>query len=223
MAIGENTLSSTGESGVADGASRDGELSQSVAVRAEHQAARPWMPAALAAGSGAVIVSLLFLLWFGLQQKEIAGSKVVNVPFTNAPNFSLGLFDGSTFTLSDSLQTGKPVVVNFWASWCGPCADEAPLLQASALRNSDRFTFIGVNVQDVDADAQTFLRKYNISYPNGSGNAGPISVQYGMRGVPETYFIAPDGRLVRKWNTLTGADLDQFLAELQRASAVKPG
>jgi cytochrome c biogenesis protein CcmG, thiol:disulfide interchange protein DsbE len=213
MAIGENTLPTMSDASVADGADR----------AREGRPARPWLPAAMAAGSGAVVVSLLFLLWFGLQQKEIAGSKVVNVPFTNAPNFSLGLFDGSTFTLSDSLQTGKPVVVNFWASWCGPCADEAPLLQASALRNSDRFTFIGVNVQDLDSDAQTFLRKYNITYPNGSGNAGPISVQYGMRGVPETYFIAPDGRLVRKWNTLTGADLDQFLAELQRASAVKPG
>jgi cytochrome c biogenesis protein CcmG, thiol:disulfide interchange protein DsbE len=213
MAIGENTLPTMSDASVADGADR----------AREGRPARPWLPAAMAAGSGAVVVSLLFLLWFGLQQKEIAGSKVVNVPFTNAPNFSLGLFDGSTFTLSDSLQTGKPVVVNFWASWCGPCADEAPLLQASALRNSDRFTFIGVNVQDLDSDAQTFLRKYNITYPNGSGNAGPISVQYGMRGVPETYFIAPDGRLVRKWNTLTGADLDQFLAELQRASGPKPG
>jgi cytochrome c biogenesis protein CcmG/thiol:disulfide interchange protein DsbE len=213
MAIGENTLPTMSDASVADGADR----------AREGRPARPWLPAAMAAGSGAVVVSLLFLLWFGLQQKEIAGSKVVNVPFTNAPNFSLGLFDGSTFTLSDSLQTGKPVVVNFWASWCGPCADEAPLLQASAQRNGDRFTFIGVNVQDLDSDAQAFLRKYNISYPNGSGNAGPISVQYGMRGVPETYFIAPDGRLVRKWNTLTGADLDQFLAELQRASAVKPG
>ena len=59
-------------------------------------ARRPWMPAALAAVSGAVVVGLLGLLWFGLQQKEIAGSKVVNVPFTTAPEFSLGLFDGST-------------------------------------------------------------------------------------------------------------------------------
>ena len=95
-----------------------------------------------------MVVGLLFVLWFGLQQKEIAGSKVVNVPFSNAPDFSLGLFDGSTFTLSDALKTGKPVVVNFWASWCGPCADEAPLLQDAARRNADRFTFVGVNVQD---------------------------------------------------------------------------
>ncbi|MBV9175381.1 MAG: TlpA family protein disulfide reductase [Chloroflexi bacterium] len=180
---------------------------------------RAWMPAALAAVSGIVVLALLGLMWFGLQQKEIAGSKVVNVPFTRAPDFTLGLFDGSSLTLSDALKSGKPVVVNFWASWCAPCADEAPVLEEAARRNGNAFTFVGVNVQDIDSDAQVFLRKYGVTYPNGSGNAGPISVQYGMRGVPETYFIAPDGRLVRKWNTLTAADLEQFLGELQRASA----
>jgi cytochrome c biogenesis protein CcmG/thiol:disulfide interchange protein DsbE len=170
-----------------------------------------------------VVLALLGLLWFGLQQKEIAGSKVVSVPFTRAPDFTLGLFDGSTFHLQDALQTGKPVVVNFWASWCGPCADEAPALEDAARRNAGAITFVGVNVEDLDSDAQAFLRQYGISYPNGSGNAGPISIQYGMRGVPETYFIAPDGHLVRKWNTLTAADLEQFLAELQRASGAAPG
>jgi cytochrome c biogenesis protein CcmG/thiol:disulfide interchange protein DsbE len=179
---------------------------------------RAWVPAALAAASGAVVVGLLVLLWFGLQAKEVASSKVVNVPFSTAPDFSLGLFDGSSFALKGALQSGKPVVVNFWASWCGPCADEAPVLQDAARRYGDRVTFVGVDVQDVDSDAQAFLRKYGITYQNGSGNAGPISVQYGMRGVPETYFIAPDGRLIRKWNTLTAADLEQFLGELQRAS-----
>ena len=76
-------------------------------------------------------------------------------------------------------------------------------------------------MQDLDTDGQAFVRKYAITYPTGSGNAGPISVQYGMRGVPETYFIAPDGQLIRKWNTLTAADLEQFLAELQRASSTR--
>jgi cytochrome c biogenesis protein CcmG/thiol:disulfide interchange protein DsbE len=184
-------------------------------------AGRPWLPAALAAASGFVVVGFLVLLWFGLQQKDIAGSKVVRVPFENAPDFSLGLFDGSTFVLSESLRTGKPVVVNFWASWCGPCADEAPVLQDAARRNADRVTFVGVDVQDIESDAGAFMHKYGITYPNGSGNAGHISVQYGMRGVPETYFIAPTGRLVRKTNVLTAADLEQFLAELQRASTAR--
>jgi cytochrome c biogenesis protein CcmG/thiol:disulfide interchange protein DsbE len=188
-----------------------------------HASSRPWLPAALAAASGAVVVGLLVLLWFGLQEKEVASSKVVNVPFTTAPDFSLGLFDGSAFTLSSALQSGKPVVVNFWASWCGPCADEAPVLQDAARRYGNSVTFVGVDVQDLDADAQAFMLKYGITYQNGSGSAGPISVQYGMRGVPETYFIATDGHLVRKWNTLTSADLEQFLGELQRASGTRPG
>jgi cytochrome c biogenesis protein CcmG/thiol:disulfide interchange protein DsbE len=185
-----------------------------------HAASRAWLPAALAAVSGAVVVGLLILLWIGLQEKEVASSKVVNVPFSTAPDFSLGLFDGSTFNLSGELQSGKPVVVNFWASWCGPCADEAPVIQDAARRYGDKVTFVGVDVQDIDSDAQAFLNKYGITYKNGSGDAGPISVQYGMRGVPETYFIATDGHLVRKWNTLTSADLEQFLGELQRASGL---
>ncbi len=181
---------------------------------------RPWLPAALAGAAGVVVIGLLALLAFGLQQHEIEGATVVPVPFTAAPDFSLGLFDGTTLTRDGVLATGKPLVLNFWASWCGPCADEAPLLEAAAKRDGDRIEFVGVNVEDIDTDAQAFLSKYGISYPNGSGNAGPISVAYGMRGVPETYFIAPDGRLIRKWNTLTAADLDQFLTELQRASGV---
>src|SRR5690242_2083175 len=121
------------------------------------------MPAALAGIAGVVVLALLGLLWFGLQAKEVASSKGVNVPFTTAPEFSVGLFDGSTFTLSEALKGGKPVVVNFWASWCGPCADEAPLLQDAARRYSDKVSFVGIDVQDLDSDGQAFLRKYGIS------------------------------------------------------------
>jgi hypothetical protein len=103
---------------------------------------RPWLPAALAAGSGFVVVGLLVLLWWGLQQKEIAGAKVVSVPFSNAPEFSLGLFDGSTFTLSDALKSGKPVVVNFWASGAAR-APTGRRLQDAARRTDGQVTFVG--------------------------------------------------------------------------------
>src|SRR5947208_14646307 len=132
----------------------------------------------MAAFSGFLVVGLLFLLWFGLQQKEIAGSKVVNVPFTKAPDFSLSLFDGGTFKLADTLASKRPVVVNFWASWCGPCADEASVLQDAARRNADRIVFVGVNVQDIDSDAQAFLRKYGVNYAHCSQDSGLISIQY---------------------------------------------
>jgi len=173
----------------------------------------------LVAGGVLAAGLLLWLMWFGMEQRARGSSGAASVPFRQVPDFTLGLFDGSNLHLADTLAEGKPVVLNFWASWCVPCKDEAPMLEAAARRNGARFSFIGVNVQDTDADARAFIARYGVTYPSGAGDAGPISIQYGMRGVPETYFIAPDGKLVRKWNTLTAADLEQFLAELQRASS----
>ena len=176
-------------------------------------------PLALAALAGAVVLGLLALLAFGMAQRDRGSVGEASVPFKQAPDFSLGLFDGSTFHLADELAAGKPVVVNFWASWCGPCIEEAPVLEAAAKREAGRVTFVGVNAQDLDSDAQAFLKKYGVTYPNGSGNGGPISVSYGMRGFPETYFVAPDGRLVRKWNgPLDAGKLDQMLSELKQTA-----
>ncbi len=184
---------------------------------------RPWLPGALAAAAGFAVVGILLLLWFGLAQRDKGTVGPSGVPFRQAPNFELGLFDGSTYRLNETLASGKPAVVNFWASWCVPCREEAPLLESTWQRNRERLSLVGVDVQDTDEDALAFLREFGITYPNGAGNSGPISISYGMRGVPETYFIATDRQIIRKWNgALTGAGLEQFLDELQRASA-KPG
>lgn len=174
----------------------------------------------LAMGATAVVLLLLGLLWFGLRQHEQNGVGAVAVPFKKAPNFTLTLFDGTKFTLANEIGRGKPVVVNFWASWCGPCNDEASVLQTAAQQNASRATFLGVDVEDVDSDALSFLHRYGVTYPNGSGNAGPISIQYGLRGVPETYFIAANGTVVRKWaGPLDKPTLDRYLTEAERASA----
>jgi cytochrome c biogenesis protein CcmG, thiol:disulfide interchange protein DsbE len=183
-------------------------------------AGRRWLPAALAGSAGLVVVGLLVLLWFGISQKDRGTVGLASVPLREAPDFELGLFDGGTYRLSDNLASGKPVLVNFWASWCIPCRDEAPLLEAAWNRYRDRVSFVGVDVQDTDADALAFIKEFGITYPNGPGNAGRISIAYGMRGVPESYFVATDRRIIRKWNgALTQASLDQFLAETLDASS----
>ena len=184
--------------------------------------ARPWRPAALAAGSGVVVLGLLLLLWFGLAQRGQGTVGETSVPLRQAPDFTLGLFDGGTFRLGDELHQGqgRPVLINFWASWCVPCADEAPVMEDGWQRYRDRVTFVGIDVQDVDTDALAFLQKFHVTYPNGSGNAGPTSVAYGMRGVPESYFVARDGSIVRKWNgALSTAALGRYLDELQHTGS----
>ena len=181
-------------------------------------AARPWLPAALAGGFGAVVIGLLLLLWFGIEQRDRGTVGEASVPFRQAPDFELGLFGGGNFHLADELDKERPVLVNFWASWCVPCAEEAPVLEDGWQRYRDRVTFVGVDVQDSDADALAFLQKFHVSYPNEAGNAGPTSVAYGMRGVPETYFVARDGRILRKWNgALPTATLEHYLDEVLRA------
>jgi cytochrome c biogenesis protein CcmG/thiol:disulfide interchange protein DsbE len=105
---------------------------------------------------------------------------------------------------------GTPVLVNFWASWCIPCEDEAPALEAAWNRYRDRVQFLGIDVQDSDTEALRFLRTFGVSYPNGRDVSGSISV-----GVPETYFIRSDGTIQRKWaGPLNASQIESFLTEI---------
>jgi cytochrome c biogenesis protein CcmG/thiol:disulfide interchange protein DsbE len=89
------------------------------------------------------------------------------------------------------------------------------VLQSAATRYQDAVRFVGVDVQDTDAEAQRFLQRFGVSYPNGRDTSGAISIDYGMSGVPETYFIRADGQIQRKWaGPLTSAQLESFLTEV---------
>jgi cytochrome c biogenesis protein CcmG/thiol:disulfide interchange protein DsbE len=113
-------------------------------------------------------------------------------------DFSLPLYDGSTLRMGD--LAGRAVVMNFWASWCVPCKDEAPLLARVAQEYEPRgVTFIGVNVWDAESDAKAFVARYGVGYPNGSDIGGKISIDYGLTGIPETFFIRADGAIARRW------------------------
>src|SRR2546426_10151941 len=91
---------------------------------------------------------------------------------------------------------GRPVVLNFWASWCIPCAHEAPRLVASARAHKGRVLFLGVDVKDFSSDARKFLRRLHVNYVSvRDGRSGTYDA-YGLTGLPESYFLDAGGRIV---------------------------
>src|SRR5262249_8098455 len=115
-----------------------------------------------------------------------------------AASFTLKAFDGREISL-ESLR-GKVVVLNFWASWCYPaCYEEAPALERAWLRFKDRgAVFVGINVQDQDEPARRFLDQFNLHCVNAADPGGRVAIDYGVYGVPETFFIDRAGRIRRR-------------------------
>lgn len=115
-----------------------------------------------------------------------------------APEFWLPKFDGGTLALSD--LRGRAVVLNFWASWCVPCKDEAPHLERAWQTYRDQgLVVVGVNVQDLDREARRFLAVTGATFPNVRDGDNSTYRAYGLTGVPETFFINRQGRIVRKF------------------------
>ena len=109
-----------------------------------------------------------------------------------APDFTMTTFDGEDVTLSD--YRGQVVVVNFWASWCDPCRDEAPILQSLWERYRDRgVVLVGVAYLDLESAALDFIDEFGITYPNGPDVGSEISRDYNIEGVPETFIIDQTG------------------------------
>ena len=115
-----------------------------------------------------------------------------------APNFKMTVYDEGDLSLH-SLK-GKPVVLNFWASWCYPaCYEEAPLLESAWRKYREQgLTMVGVAIQDKEANARDFMRRFNFTFPNGPDPGSKISIDYGVYGVPETFFIDRQGRIAYK-------------------------
>ena len=146
---------------------------------------------------GVIIISFSILLIFlgfvgwGLFRSQ-QGPIVVGQP---APDFLLTSFSGEIFS-KDALE-GKIVVLNFWASWCSPCKNEAPFLEKAwqQFYASDDIIILGIDYVDTETEALDFIAKLGISYPNGADRGTSISEAYRISGVPETFIIDQSGNI----------------------------
>jgi cytochrome c biogenesis protein CcmG/thiol:disulfide interchange protein DsbE len=146
----------------------------------------------LAAGA-VVIAPLVWVLASGFGHDPRA------IPTTTigaaAADFALHDLDGQRVHLAE--LAGKPVVLNFWSTWCGPCVHEHPLLQAAARANPD-IVFLGVLYGDDPVRARDYLKRAGSAYPTLVDDSQRIVVDYGVAGVPETFFIDAEGTIVHK-------------------------
>ena len=177
----------------------------------------------IAAVAVPVLAFLAILAWASATSGPARGGLTVNdntveldVDGEAAAEFSLSLIGGGN--ISSQELRGRVVMLDFWASWCPPCREEAPVLaQVYGEYRNRGVEFVGVNLWDNADDAEVFLQQQGHEYPNGIDEGGKIAISYGVRGIPEKFFIDREGSIVRKFSGPMTADrlrliLDSLLA-----------
>ncbi|GAC1438322.1 MAG: TlpA disulfide reductase family protein [Solirubrobacteraceae bacterium] len=174
------------------------------------------------AASIAVAAALLALFVFGLAKQSDNRSldqAVISGKRPPAPNGSLPLLDAAG-SRSLAAYRGRVVVLNFWASWCGPCADEAALLQHTQqqLQQRGSGTVLGVAYEDNTPDSLNFERRHAITYPSLRDASGTLAQKYGTKALPETFVLDRLGRVVAisRGQITQQAFLDKAIARAQQ-------
>lgn len=164
-----------------------------------------------------VLLALLAISALGLSRLQQGAVKTGEV----IPNFALTLFDGYQLNDQKSVSLnelkGQVVVLNFWASWCIPCEDEAAPLEAAwkFYQPTGKVVFLGVDHLDSETPARAFLTRYAVSYPNGPDLQGSIAKLFRTSGVPETYIVDQNGKLV-------ASQIGPFTSEAQIRALIDP-
>ena len=137
----------------------------------------------------AAILAFLALLAWGLMKAQ-AGPRESGI----APDFTITGYDGRAVTLSK--LRGQVVIVNFWASWCLPCREEAAYLEKTSRKYEGKgVVFVGVDWVDTEKEALAYIKEFDITYINGPDLGTRAAQAYNIKGVPETYYVAKNGEL----------------------------
>jgi len=162
--------------------------------RIEEQKDHKKLPRWVIIAAFAILLGFLALMGWGLRNAQQGPVQVGQ----KVPPFQLTSFDGETIK-TEELQ-GKVIVVNFWASWCKPCEQEAAELEEAwqFYKDSGEVVFLGVDYVDTETEARGYLEKFDISYPNGPDLRTAISQIFKISGVPETYIIDRNGKLAAR-------------------------
>jgi cytochrome c biogenesis protein CcmG, thiol:disulfide interchange protein DsbE len=162
----------------------------------------------------AVVCALLALLiWRVAHDNTATVSKALEQgKHPTAPSFDLARIDGRGSIDLASLRGKKPVVVDFWASWCTPCIHESQRLEAARKRYGNRVTFIGVDTKDFSADARSWLRKHGITYPSVLDGGGKVLAKWGGLPIPRIFFVSRSGKVVGE--LIVEEDLARYLQQI---------
>jgi cytochrome c biogenesis protein CcmG/thiol:disulfide interchange protein DsbE len=157
------------------------------------------------------VLAVVGLLTFGLLSKGSSGVALGEAaPAAPLPR----LEGGGSGSLAD--YRGRWVLVNFWASWCLPCREEAPALESFQRRHGgDDFTVLGIDSRDLSGDGRAFVRRYELSYPQLRDGDGGAAREFGTTGVPENFLVDPAGRVrLLVTGPVSEEYLDRYVAPL---------
>jgi cytochrome c biogenesis protein CcmG/thiol:disulfide interchange protein DsbE len=169
----------------------------------------------------AVIGVVALAGWFFATRSSSKGLRVVATSPTSgfqagdiAPHFVVRDVMGGP-DIDSRAFAGRPVVLTFWASWCAPCRKEFPLLKAAAAEYPD-LAIVGVTFRDIPSDSRDFVREQDAPWPNGRDSGIDVASAFGVRAVPQMFFIDRDGRIAaRSFGVTSKAQLDEQIAQIR--------
>jgi cytochrome c biogenesis protein CcmG, thiol:disulfide interchange protein DsbE len=175
--------------------------------------ARPLRLTAQATAVALVAGLLALLVWRVVNQDTNAVAQALDKGrHPTAPSFDLKRLDGSGRVDLASLRGKKPIVLDFWASWCLPCINEAKRLTAAHARYGDKIAILGVDTKDFAPDARAWQRKHGVTYPSVHDGDGKVLTKWGGLPIPRIFFIDRSGKVVGE--LVVEEDLPRYLRQI---------